>query len=179
MSTYTGPLKPGEFSTNTQHQVDLGLTTNIYGCDFRMCQVNTVAITLAGGQAVDRLFTAGVPTGKVTPTVTAASLNVAGGIPVANSSFQGFAIPGGPNAITNTVTVPASAFLLIQFTGIGQVQANTTLVTPAAFAISSITTATSVDTSTGPLFGYVGRVTNTAVATVSAGLVTCIWSLPA
>ena len=179
MSIYIGALKPGEYSTNTQHQVDLGLTTNIGGCDFRMCQVNSVAIAAAGGSIVDRLFSLGVPTNKITLTVTAGSLNVAGGIPIANSAAIGFAVSGGPLAISSATTIPASAFLLVQFTGPGTVAANVTIVSPAAFAASATSAATSVDTSTGSLFGYLGRVTNTAVNTVAAAATTCIWSLPA
>ena len=179
MSMYIGPLKPGEFTTNSSAAADIGLTTNIGGADFRMCQVNSVALTNAGGLIVQRAYTAGIPSGKIFADVTAGSLDVAGGVPIATSVNIGFAYLNSPNAITATVTIPASAWLLVQFTGPGQVQANTTLVTPAAFAVSSLSAATSVDTATGLIFGYVGRVTNTAVATVANGAVTCIWSLPA
>lgn len=179
MATYTGPLKPGEYSTNSQHGVDVGLTTNIAGGDYRMYQVNTVAIAAAAGGVVQKLYSSGVPTGKIQACATANSYDVAGGIPQA-SAVPGFAAVGGPNSISSTTTVPAGAYLLIQYAGPGVVQVNTTIVAPAIFASSATSlVAASVDSTTGAFGGISGRVTNTAVATVAATPTTCIWGLSA
>jgi hypothetical protein len=163
-------MKAGEYTTSTTLSGDL---KNIYRLETGLYRwvTNSAAISNAGGKAVVHTITAGAVTGTVVETTTATDYKVAGVIPIGATSTQG-------GAITATTTLAANSYFLIQLSGASQVQANTTasagatlITTTTAGQVGSM--ATGVEASVG-IIGVLGYATNSAVATVANGLITCV-----
>lgn len=169
MASPFATLKPGEYSTNSALQADLGKTVVLNGCEYRLCKTQA-AITTAGGYAVVTSYTAGVPTWSVSPSTTLNSVDCVGGVPIAATTFVGY--------IDSTITVPISAYLLVQYYGPGKVlAANTTIVAGAVFGASSLGYASSIDSAVYAPGAVRGRMTNTAAASAAAVPLTCIWGI--
>lgn len=169
MTYYNPPMKAGEATTSTSQSADLLNTYRLEAGVFRWVK-NSAAITNAGGKVVTLSFTSGAPNGSVVETTTASDNDVAGVIPIGTSGQGG--------AILATTTLAAESYFLVQLNGTARVQANTTVV--AGGALVTTTTAGQVGSmATGveaaaAVMAYLGYATNTAVATVANGLITCV-----
>lgn len=169
MSYYQAPGKVGIYTTSATQNGDLKKTYRLNGGVFRWV-TNSAAISNAGGKVVIHTITAGAITGTVVETTTASDYRVAGVIPVASTS--------GDGAITATTTLAANSYFLVQLSGYAQVQANTTVV--AGGALVTTTTSGQVGSMATGVEGaaavtaFLGYATNSAVATVANGLVTCV-----
>lgn len=169
MSYYNPPMKPGEATTSSAQSADLLKTYRLDDGVFRWV-TNSAAITNAGGKVVTLVFSNGAPTGVVVETTTASDYDVAGVIPIGTSGQGG--------AILATTTLAAGSYFLVQLNGPARVQANTT-VTAGALLITTTTSgivgsvATTVEGASAVL-GGLGYSTNSAVATVAGGLITCV-----
>jgi hypothetical protein len=109
-------------------------------------------------------------TGTVIETATATDYRVAGVIPLGTSGQGG--------AILATTTLAANSYFLLQLNGESKVQANTTVSAGAAL-ITTTTAGFAGSMGSGveaaaAVAGYFGYATNTAVATVAGGLITCV-----
>ncbi len=166
MAAYISDIKPGEYSTNTAYQADLGKTTIINGREYRLCK-SSASIAIAGGLPMATAYTLGVPTWAVAATGTLNDANIVGGVPIADTTFVGY--------IDSTVTIPISAYFLVQYYGPGKVTANTTISAGAAFGTLTTGFVASVDSAVYAPLAIKGRMTNTAVATAAGGVLTCIW----
>lgn len=169
MSFYMPPMKVGEYTTSTALSGDV---KNIYRMDtgvFRWV-TNSAIISNAGGKVVVHSIVAGAITGTVVETTTASDYLVAGVIPIGTSTQGG--------AITATTALAVGSYFLVQLSGQASVKANTTV--SASDALVTTTTAGQVGSmATGveaaaAVKGYLGYATNTAVATVASGLITCV-----
>lgn len=170
MTFYMPPMKVGEYTTSTTMSADLLNTYRLEAGVFRWVKASA-AITNAGGKVVTLVFSAGAPTGAVAETTTASDNDVAGVIPIGSSSTQG-------GAITATTTLAADSYFLVQLNGAARVQANTTVSTGANLVTTTTSgqvgsMATGVEASTA-ILASIGYATNTAVATVAGGLITCV-----
>jgi hypothetical protein len=171
MSYYNPPLEVGEYTTSTVLSGDLKKTYRLNAGVFRWV-TNSAAITNAGGKVLAHSFatTTGLMTGTVIETATATDYRVAGVIPLGTSGQGG--------AILATTTLAANSYFLLQLNGEGKVQANTT-VTAGAALITTTTAGFAGSMGSGveaaaAVAGYFGYATNTAVATVAGGLITCV-----
>lgn len=169
MASPISQIKPGEYSTNSQLAGDLGKTVVLNGREYRLCKT-AAAIATAGGMPVTTAFSAGVPTWVVNINTVLNTADVVGGIPVADTTAM-------VNYIDSTITVPISAYLLVQYYGPGKVVANTTLVSGGAFGVVSAGSlgAASVDSAVYAPLGIKGHATNTAANSVVSMPLTCIW----
>jgi len=170
MSYFQPPMKVGEYTTDDSLTGDLLKTYRLDDGVFRWVY-NSSAITNAGGKVVTLVFSSGAPTGAVVETTTASDTDVAGVIPIGASSSQG-------GAITATTTLAANSYFLVQLSGASRVQANTTVSNGAALVTTTTSgqvgsMATGVEAAAAVL-AYLGYATNTAVATVANGLITCV-----
>lgn len=167
MASPFATIKPGEYSTNSSLAADLGKTVVLNGREYRLVK-SAAAIAAAGGLPVVTAYSAGVPTWAVNIATVLNSPDVVGGVPIADTTFV--------NYIDSTVTIPISAYFLAQYLGAGKVTANTTISAGAAFGVTSPgLTVASVDSAVYAPLGIKGHMTNTAVATVSGAVLTCIW----
>ncbi len=171
MSYFQPPMKAGEYTTSTAESGDLKKTYRLNAGVFRWV-TNSAAISNAGGKAVCHSFAVGGGmSGTVIETTTASDYRVAGVIPIGATSTQG-------GAITATTTLAANSYFLIQLNGASQVQANTTVSAGAALITTTTSgivgsMATGVEAAAA-VTGYLGYATNSLVATVAGGLVTCV-----
>ncbi len=169
MASPISDIKPGEYTINAALSADLGKTTVLNGKEYRLCKA-AAAIAAAGGLPVVTAYTAGVPTWAVNISTVLNSPDVVGGVPIADTTFV--------NYIDSTITIPISAYFLVQYYGAGKVAANTTIAAPAAFGVTSPgLTVASVDSAVYAPLGIKGHMTNTAVATVSGAVLTCLWGI--
>lgn len=170
MASPLSTIKPGEYSTNSALAADVGKTVILSGSEYRLCKTSA-AISAAGGKMVAAAKSTGgaYNFGSVNVSTTLNDYDVIGGIPIsADTSFV--------NYINSTVTVPISAYVLVQFYGSGYVVANSTIVAPAVFGNSASSLAASVDSTVYAPGGIKGRVTNTAAAAAAGGVpLTCFW----
>ena len=96
MASPISQIKPGEYSTNSALQADLGNRVVLDGKEYVLCKT-LAAIAAAGGKPVVGSFTAGLPTGGVDVPTAVNDEKVVGGIPIADTTFVGY--------IDSTVTV--------------------------------------------------------------------------
>lgn len=164
MAAEIPPLGIGEFTTSSGNDADLG---NIYAINNGMWRlvVLTAAVSSAGGKALIHVVSAGVPTNAVQENTTLGVTTFAGVIPIST-------------AITTTTTLAAGSRLLIQFRGPCSTRTVTTTMTASALmvgtvagGVSSITTGVEASSAVSQ---YIGYSTNTAVATVANGVITCV-----
>lgn len=162
-NAFPASLALGDFTLNTQEAGDLGNTYSVKNQLLQLLQVNSLAISKAGGKVLQRVYVAGVPTGQVIECVTANSYDIAGVIPVAG------------NLGTTTALSPLTYFLAV-VRGPAVVQCNTTAVGPACLFSASGTTggAQSIDSTVGLIGAIIGQITATAVATAANNTLTCI-----
>lgn len=170
MTYYNPPMKVGEYTTDDSLTGDLLKTYRLEDGVFRWVY-NSAAITNAGGKVVVFSVTNGAPTGAVVETTTASDVEVAGVIPISSNSTQG-------GAITATTTLAANSYFLVQLNGPARVQANTTVAVGGALVTTTTagqvgSMATGVEAAAA-VQAYIGYATNTAVATVANGLITCV-----
>ena len=153
-NAWPATLKVGELSTNAQCSGDLGNIYSVGNSCFQLVQTNSLIISNAAGKLMQRLYTTGVPTGKVIECITANSNDVCGVVPSVN--------------FTSTTTISAGTFLLVVVRGPTPIQVNTTVIA-GAFLASSGTAggAQSCDTATGLFASAVGRMIQTTAASVA------------
>ncbi len=169
MSYFQPPMAAGQYTTSATLTGDLGKTYRLNAGVYRWV-TNDAAITNAGGKILTHVFTAGAITGHVVETTTAGDYDIAGAVPIGTSGQGG--------AIAATTTLAAASYFLVQVNGQTSVQANTTVVAPCALITTTTSSnvgsmSTTVDAAAAAL-GYLGYATNTAVATVAGGLITCV-----
>lgn len=169
MTAPISQLKPGEYSTNTALQADLGALSEFDTGMYRLCKT-TAAIATAGGFAVVGSKTVGVYNWNITASAGLNDADVLGGIPIASDTFVGY--------INSTITVPINAFLYIQVYGPGRVApSNTTIVSPAVFGATTTSgCVASVDSSVYAPGGVKGRITATTAAAVANAPIACFWT---
>ncbi len=171
MSFWLPPMKPGEYTTSTTETGDLKKTYRMNTGIFRWV-TNSAAISNAGGKVVCHSFAVGGGmNGTVIETTTGSDYRVAGVIPIGATATQG-------GAITATTTLAAASYFLIQLSGASQIQANTTVSAGAAL-VTTTTAGQAGSVTTGVdaalvVLGYFGYATNSLVATVANGLVSCV-----
>ena len=152
-NAWPATLKVGDLSVNSQCSGDLGNSYSVGNSTFQLFQTNSLVISAAAGKLLQRLYTNGVPTGKVIECITANSLDICGVVPSVN--------------ITSTTTISGSTWLLAVVRGPTPIQVNTT--TTAGLFSSSGTAggAQSIDSSIGLLGAIVGQTIQTTAASVA------------
>lgn len=153
-NAWPATLKVGELSTNSQCSGDLGNIYSVGNSTFQLVQTNSLVISMAAGKVLQRLYTNGVPTGKVIECITANSVDAAGVVPSVN--------------FTSTTTISASTYLLIVVRGPTPIQVNTTIIAGCLTSPSGTTGGvTSIDTTVGLFASVMGRIIQTTAASVA------------
>ena len=187
------PLKVGEYTLNTQPGADIGNTYSLNGGRWRLVQVNSLAISAAGGKCVTRIYgtssqasypngPSGQPIWKVAECVAAANLDFTGGIPIVgaiNSLLASTVNSLSQGTISSLTLISALSYLLVQTQGPGVVAAgNTTIVAPAVFTTATANAGVqSVDTTTAGYGAVYGQALNTAAASAAGVPIACILKL--
>lgn len=166
----TGPLAPGDYTTDDTLDADLGKTYLLNDGLYRYVKLEA-AVSNAGGKVLVHTLTSGEITGVVAETTTANNPRKAGVIPTTGS-------------IAATTDLAINTRLMIQLTGTSSIQAGTTTVTgPTSLGTyttsgSAAAIATTVDGTTA-VGAYLGYATNTAAAAAAGDPITCVLAIPA
>lgn len=166
----TGPLAPGDYTTDDTMDADLGKTYLLNDGLYRYVKLGA-AVSNAGGKLLVHTLTSGEITGVVAETTTASNYRKAGVVPIAGS-------------IAATTDLAADTRLMIQLTGNSIVQISATTVTGPTSLASTTTSgaagaiATTTDATTA-VGAYIGYCTNTAAAAAAGDGVTCVLAIPA
>lgn len=166
----TGPLAPGDYTTDDSMDADLGKTYLLNDGLYRYVKLGA-AVSNAGGKVLVHTMTSGEITGVVAETTTANNTKKAGVVPTAGS-------------IAATTDLAADTRLMIQLTGTSLVNISATTVTAGASLGTTTTSgaagaiATTVDGTTA-VGAYLGYTTNTAAAAAAGDPVTCVLAIPA
>ncbi len=166
----SGPQAPGQYTVDTTMDADLGKTYLLDDGLYRYVKLDA-AVTNAGGKLLVHTLTAGLITGAVAETTTAANPRKAGVIPITGD-------------IAATTTLAIGTRLLVQLSGTSSVRiAATTTVGPTSLASSTTSgaagaIATTAD-ATSSVGSYIGYATNTAAAAAAGDPVTCVLGIVA
>ncbi len=166
----TGPLAPGDYTTDDTLDGDLGKTYLLNSGLYRFVKLGA-AVSNAGGKVLVHTLTDGEITGVVAETTTANNPRKAGVIPVADR-------------IAATTDLAIDTRLMIQLSGTATVQAaTTTVVGPTSLGTTTTSgaagaIATTVDGTTA-VGAYLGYATNTAAAAAVSDPITCVLGIVA